>query len=93
MSQNMEPVWQNLPGLITVYVGGVQVAGAVDVHHGHTDKQPQWQVLSTMRFKGAANPVESVQCRNEEHARDWLLWLTKLYSQQPGAYSITAAAA
>ena len=73
------PVYQNLPGIVTVFVAGVQVAAAVNINHRHKDEEPQWRVMSTLRLEGAPARVGSLLADDEEHARDWLTFLAALY--------------
>jgi hypothetical protein len=87
----MSTVYQNLPGLIIVYVDGTQVAGAVNIHHGHR-KDPVWRVMSPLRLPSSPNAITSLVADNEEDARDWLTFLAGLYTLQPGTYNRLAAA-
>lgn len=88
MHTTTETVWRNLPGCVTVSVNGTMIAGAVNIYHEQPDHKPEWRVTPASvraRVQGTATELTTFVANNEEHARDWLLFLADLYIAQPAA--------
>lgn len=75
------PATDDMPTVITIWVGDVQIAGAVrQSEDSYKRCGYRWQITSTDTELKSVSPVAA---RTEKDARAWLSFLADLYEREP----------